>query len=168
MSTAGPSQGAQHRSPQGEGTPVSAANSRGAAAPAAPAAGMSRPHESARAQVAGAATYVDDMPVLRGTLHAAHWWCADLLHLGGTPCPGAQEVLTGNSGGTASAAMTYLLHLGGVPRVQRKLAARRLQLSARGRPLRPTPAAAAVAVAAGRRTSHVSITMRWGLPRARR
>jgi xanthine dehydrogenase large subunit len=32
---------------------------------------MSRPHESARAQVAGAATYVDDMPVLRGTLHAA-------------------------------------------------------------------------------------------------
>jgi xanthine dehydrogenase large subunit len=71
MSTAGPSQGAQHRSPQGEGTPVSAGNSRGAAAPAAPAAGMSRPHESARAQVAGAATYVDDMPVLRGTLHAA-------------------------------------------------------------------------------------------------
>ncbi|MBP6854317.1 MAG: xanthine dehydrogenase molybdopterin binding subunit [Rhodoferax sp.] len=41
------------------------------AAPVAPAAGTSRPHESARAQVAGAATYVNDMPVLRGTLHAA-------------------------------------------------------------------------------------------------
>jgi xanthine dehydrogenase large subunit len=40
--------------------------------PAAPrAAGRSTPHESARAQVAGAATYVDDMPELRGTLHAA-------------------------------------------------------------------------------------------------
>ncbi len=36
-----------------------------------PAAGVSRPHESARAQVAGAATYVDDMPEVRGTLHAA-------------------------------------------------------------------------------------------------
>ena len=35
------------------------------------AAGVSRPHESARAQVAGAATYVDDMPEVRGTLHAA-------------------------------------------------------------------------------------------------
>jgi xanthine dehydrogenase large subunit len=40
--------------------------------PAAPrAAGRSTPHESARAQVAGAATYVDDIPELRGTLHAA-------------------------------------------------------------------------------------------------
>ena len=35
------------------------------------AAGSSPFHESARAQVAGAATYVDDMPELRGTLHAA-------------------------------------------------------------------------------------------------
>ncbi len=41
------------------------------AAPSPPAAGASRHHESARAQVAGAATYVDDMPVLRGTLYAA-------------------------------------------------------------------------------------------------
>ncbi|MBI2772622.1 MAG: xanthine dehydrogenase molybdopterin binding subunit [Burkholderiales bacterium] len=42
-------------------------------APAAPgpATGVSRPHESARAQVAGAATYVDDIPEVRGTLHAA-------------------------------------------------------------------------------------------------
>ena len=40
-------------------------------AESSPAAGVSRPHESARAQVAGAATYVDDMPVLRGTLYAA-------------------------------------------------------------------------------------------------
>ena len=31
----------------------------------------SPPHESARAQVAGAATYVDDIPEVRGTLHAA-------------------------------------------------------------------------------------------------
>ncbi|HZY20034.1 MAG TPA: xanthine dehydrogenase molybdopterin binding subunit [Ramlibacter sp.] len=36
-----------------------------------PATGRSRPHESARAQVAGAATYIDDIPELRGTLHAA-------------------------------------------------------------------------------------------------
>lgn len=38
---------------------------------AQPAAGRSIPHESARAQVAGAATYVDDVPEVRGTLHAA-------------------------------------------------------------------------------------------------
>jgi len=45
----------------------------GVAAQAAPAgaAGVSRPHESARAQVAGAATYVDDITELRGTLFAA-------------------------------------------------------------------------------------------------
>ena len=36
-----------------------------------PAAGASHPHESARAQVAGAATYIDDIPEIRGTLHAA-------------------------------------------------------------------------------------------------
>ena len=40
------------------------------AAPLA-ASGRDAPHESARAQVAGAATYVDDMPELQGTLHAA-------------------------------------------------------------------------------------------------
>ncbi len=39
--------------------------------PASPAAGISRFHESARAQVAGAATYIDDIPEVRGTLHAA-------------------------------------------------------------------------------------------------
>ena len=38
---------------------------------AAQAAGRSHPHESARAQVAGAATYVDDIPEIRGTLYAA-------------------------------------------------------------------------------------------------
>jgi len=37
----------------------------------APASGRDAPHESARAQVAGAATYIDDMPELQGTLHAA-------------------------------------------------------------------------------------------------
>ena len=36
-----------------------------------PAAGSSRPHESAAAQVAGAATYVDDIAQVRGTLHGA-------------------------------------------------------------------------------------------------
>ena len=36
-----------------------------------PASGVSHPHESARAQVAGAATYVDDIPEIKGTLHAA-------------------------------------------------------------------------------------------------
>ena len=36
-----------------------------------PAVGVSQAHESARAQVAGAATFVDDMPEVRGTLHAA-------------------------------------------------------------------------------------------------
>ncbi|MBC7607993.1 MAG: xanthine dehydrogenase molybdopterin binding subunit [Polaromonas sp.] len=35
------------------------------------AAGSSRFHESARAQVAGAATYVDDIPEIKGTLYAA-------------------------------------------------------------------------------------------------
>jgi len=36
-----------------------------------PAVGRSRPHESARAQVAGTATYIDDIPEVRGTLHSA-------------------------------------------------------------------------------------------------
>jgi len=42
------------------------------ATPAArPATGSSHFHESARAQVAGAATYIDDIPEVKGTLHAA-------------------------------------------------------------------------------------------------
>ena len=41
-----------------------------AAAPSQ-AAGVSRPHESAVAQVAGGATYIDDIPEVRGTLFAA-------------------------------------------------------------------------------------------------
>ena len=43
------------------------------------AAGQSKFHESARAQVAGAATYIDDLPELRGTLHAAPV-CAPVAH----------------------------------------------------------------------------------------
>ena len=43
------------------------------------AAGQSRPHESARAQVAGAATYIDDIPEVRGTLHAAPV-CSPIAH----------------------------------------------------------------------------------------
>ena len=40
-------------------------------ASAGPAGGVARPHESARAHVAGTATYVDDIPEVKGTLHAA-------------------------------------------------------------------------------------------------
>ena len=36
-----------------------------------PASGAARPHESARAHVAGSATYIDDIPEVKGTLHAA-------------------------------------------------------------------------------------------------
>jgi xanthine dehydrogenase large subunit len=43
------------------------------------AAGVSRFHESARAQVAGTATYIDDIPEVRGTLHAAPV-CSPLAH----------------------------------------------------------------------------------------
>jgi xanthine dehydrogenase large subunit len=42
-----------------------------ASAAASPAAGAPHFHESARAQVAGAATYVDDIPEVKGTLQAA-------------------------------------------------------------------------------------------------
>jgi xanthine dehydrogenase large subunit len=38
---------------------------------AQPATGAPHPHESARAQVAGDATYIDDIPEVKGTLHAA-------------------------------------------------------------------------------------------------
>jgi xanthine dehydrogenase large subunit len=57
-STAGPPQGGI--SPLGGQRPASAAE-----------CGGSRVHESARAQVAGLAHYVDDIPEVRGTLHAA-------------------------------------------------------------------------------------------------
>ncbi|MGQ2978257.1 MAG: xanthine dehydrogenase molybdopterin binding subunit [Polaromonas sp.] len=43
----------------------------GPAAPARGAAGRAHHLDSARAEVAGAATYVDDIPEVRGTLHAA-------------------------------------------------------------------------------------------------
>jgi xanthine dehydrogenase large subunit len=36
-----------------------------------PAVGANHPHESARAHVCGGATYIDDIPELKGTLHAA-------------------------------------------------------------------------------------------------
>jgi xanthine dehydrogenase large subunit len=42
-----------------------------APASSGPAAGVARPHESARAHVAGSATYIDDIAELKGTLHAA-------------------------------------------------------------------------------------------------
>ena len=63
-------------------TPPGVDRSAAAAArekPAERAAGQSRPHESARAQVAGAATYIDDIPEVRGTLHAAPV-CSPLAH----------------------------------------------------------------------------------------
>ncbi len=52
-------------------TPQTLQEAGAAATPAAPAVGHSRAHESARAQVAGTASYIDDLPELRGTLHAA-------------------------------------------------------------------------------------------------
>jgi xanthine dehydrogenase large subunit len=65
--------------------PVAAEGSPGSARPASSnakpirAAGQSRIHESARAQVAGAATYIDDIPEVRGTLHAAPV-CSPVAH----------------------------------------------------------------------------------------
>ena len=41
------------------------------AAEAGARVGISRPHESAHLHVAGAAPYIDDLPELAGTLHAA-------------------------------------------------------------------------------------------------
>lgn len=64
--TAGPPQGGIR--PLGGQQPASAAE-----------CGGSRPHESARAQVAGAATYIDDIPEVRGTLHAAPV-CSPIAH----------------------------------------------------------------------------------------
>jgi xanthine dehydrogenase large subunit len=55
----------------GERNLAPATRSPHAPASTGPASGVSRPHESARAQVAGAANYVDDIPEVRGTLHAA-------------------------------------------------------------------------------------------------
>lgn len=51
----------------------------GTARPPEPAVGHAHAHESARAQVAGAAPYVDDLPEVRGTLHAAPI-CSDVAH----------------------------------------------------------------------------------------
>jgi xanthine dehydrogenase large subunit len=55
----------------GERNLAPATRSPHAAAASGPAMGVSRPHESARAQVAGSATYIDDIPEIKGTLHAA-------------------------------------------------------------------------------------------------
>ena len=63
---------AQALHPQGHEAPAApAAPVVKAASTTSGAAGKSRFHESARAQVAGAATYVDDMAELKGTLYAA-------------------------------------------------------------------------------------------------
>ena len=59
------------RRPNPATRPASAGRAPDAPAAPASAAGVSRPHESARAQVAGAATYVDDIAEVRGTLFAA-------------------------------------------------------------------------------------------------
>ena len=55
----------------GERNLAPATRSPHAPASGGPPAGVSRAHESARAQVAGEATYIDDIPEVRGTLHAA-------------------------------------------------------------------------------------------------
>jgi xanthine dehydrogenase large subunit len=59
------------RAPTACRPPTRLKSSRWRASPPTRAAGRSTPHESARAQVAGGATYVDDIPEVRGTLHAA-------------------------------------------------------------------------------------------------
>src|SRR5437667_9255126 len=46
-------------------------NGEAAAQQAGARVGISRPHESAHLHVAGEATYIDDIPELAGTLHAA-------------------------------------------------------------------------------------------------
>ena len=68
--------------------------------PAPQAAGVSHPHESARAQVAGAATYVDDIPEIRGTLHAApilstvaHGQLLDVDTAAALAMPGVRDVI---------------------------------------------------------------------------
>jgi xanthine dehydrogenase large subunit len=55
----------------GERNIAPATRSPHAPASGGPPAGVSRAHESARAQVAGEATYIDDIPEVKGTLHAA-------------------------------------------------------------------------------------------------
>ncbi len=67
---------------------------------ALPAAGQSHIHESARAQVAGGATYVDDMPEVRGTLHAApilstvaHGWLRGVDASDALAMPGVRGVV---------------------------------------------------------------------------
>ena len=55
----------------GERNLAPATQSPHAPATGGPPAGVSRAHESARAQVAGEATYIDDIPEVKGTLHAA-------------------------------------------------------------------------------------------------
>ena len=64
------------------------------------AAGRSHPHESARAQVAGAATYVDDIPEIRGTLYAApilssvaHGWLLGIDAGAALAMPGVRDVI---------------------------------------------------------------------------
>ncbi|KQM68657.1 xanthine dehydrogenase molybdopterin binding subunit [Xylophilus sp. Leaf220] len=70
------------------------------AAPPARAQGRSQPHESARAQVAGGATYVDDLPEVRGTLQAApilstvaHGRLCGIDTTAALAMPGVREVL---------------------------------------------------------------------------
>ena len=55
----------------GERNLAPATQSPHAPATGGPPAGVSRAHESARAHVAGEATYIDDIPEVKGTLHAA-------------------------------------------------------------------------------------------------
>jgi xanthine dehydrogenase large subunit len=55
----------------GERNLAPATRSPHAPASPGPAVGRSRPHESARAQVSGSATYIDDIAEVKGTLHAA-------------------------------------------------------------------------------------------------
>ncbi|MFZ3139688.1 xanthine dehydrogenase molybdopterin binding subunit [Polaromonas sp.] len=72
----------------------------GSPPPAAQAAGTSRFHESARAQVQGAASYVDDIPEVKGTLYAApilstvaHGRLLDVDSKAALAMPGVRDVI---------------------------------------------------------------------------
>ena len=80
-----PSRPKGNQPPNREGNrflPVPGAATRAAVergGPSLRAAGQSLAHESARAQVEGVATYIDDIPEVRGTLHAAPV-CSPVAH----------------------------------------------------------------------------------------
>lgn len=73
------------------------------ATPSTSACGNTVPHESAHAQVAGAAPYIDDLPEVRGTLHAApilstvaHGKIKDINSAAAQSLPGVHAIIFAN------------------------------------------------------------------------